>query len=53
MTYQEAIDTIEVAIAEVEWEYPMQYAEAFDMAIEALREQQATVERLARVLAAQ
>jgi len=36
MTNQEAIDTIKTAIAEVEWEYPMDYAAAFDMAIEAL-----------------
>lgn len=37
MTTEEAIETIETAIAEVEWEYPMQYAEAFEMAIKALK----------------
>lgn len=38
MTREEAIQTIEVAIAEVEWNYPMDYAVAFERAIEALRE---------------
>ena len=36
MTNQEAIETIKVARAEVEWEYPMEYAAAFDKAIETL-----------------
>lgn len=36
MTTKEAIDTIKIAIAEVEWEYPMSYAVAFEKAIEAL-----------------
>ena len=36
MTNQEAIDIIKTAIAEVEWDYPMDYAAAFDMAVEAL-----------------
>lgn len=36
MTYKEAIETIKIAIAEVEWNYPMDYAIAFDKAIEAL-----------------
>lgn len=39
MTNEEAIETIKTAIAEVEWEYPMNYAAAFDMAIEALKKQ--------------
>lgn len=33
---EEAIKTIRAAQAEVEWEYPMDYAVAFDMAIEAI-----------------
>ena len=37
MTNQEAIKIIEVARAEIEWEYPMEYATAFDKAIEALK----------------
>lgn len=37
MTNEEAIQIIETAIAEVEWEYPMNYAAAFDKAIEALK----------------
>ena len=37
MTIEEAIKTIELAIAEVEWVYPMDYAAAFDVAISALR----------------
>jgi hypothetical protein len=36
MTNKEAIDIIKNAIAEVEWEYPMDYAAAFEMAVEAL-----------------
>ena len=36
MTNQEAIDIIKTAIAQVEWDYPMDYAAAFDMAIKAL-----------------
>lgn len=36
MTDAEAIETIKMAIAEVEWEYPMEYATAFETAIEAL-----------------
>ena len=39
MTPQEAIETIKVAIAEVEWNYPMNYAVAFEKAIEALEKQ--------------
>jgi len=35
MTDKEAIEIIKVAKAEVEWEYPMDYAAAFDKAIEA------------------
>lgn len=38
MTYKEAIETIKVAKAEVEWEYPMDYYVAFDLAIEALED---------------
>jgi hypothetical protein len=40
MTRQEAIETIKTAIARVEWEYPLDYAVAFDMAIEALSQQE-------------
>ena len=36
MKPQEAIETIKIALAEVEWEYPMDYAAAFETAIEAL-----------------
>ena len=39
MTPEEAIKTIQVAIAEVEWNYPMDYAIAFETAIEALEKQ--------------
>ena len=41
MTAEEAIKTIRVAIAEVEWEYPLDYSVAFEMAIEALEKQSA------------
>lgn len=36
MTNQEAANLIRRAIAEIEWEQPMEYAAAFDKAIEAL-----------------
>ena len=36
MTPEEAIETIKIAITEVEWNYPMDYAVAFETAIEAL-----------------
>lgn len=39
MTNQEAIDIIKTAIAQVEWNYPMDYAAALEMAIEALEKQ--------------
>ena len=39
MTYEEAIETIKIAIAEVEWNYPMEYTVAFEIAIEALEKQ--------------
>ncbi len=34
--YKEAIDTLDVAIAEVEWNYPMGYAVAFETSKEAI-----------------
>lgn len=33
MNNQDAIKTIKMAIAQVEWDYPMDYAAAFDVAI--------------------
>lgn len=39
MTPKEAVETIKVAIAEVEWSYPMDYTIAFEKAIEALEKQ--------------
>lgn len=39
MTYEEAINTIKIAMAEVEWDYPMDYAVAFEAAISALEKQ--------------
>ena len=39
MTPEEAIKTIQVAIAEVEWEYPLDYSIVFETAIEALEKQ--------------
>ena len=39
MTPEEAIKTIQVAVAEVEWNYPMDYAIAFETAINALEKQ--------------
>ena len=40
MKPQEAIGIMKIAIAEVEWEYPMDYAAAFETAIEALTEEE-------------
>ena len=39
MKPQEAIRIMKIAISEVEWEYPMDYAAAFETAIEALEKQ--------------
>lgn len=39
MTPQEVIKTLEVAKAEVEWNYPMDYAVAIDEAIKAIDKQ--------------
>ena len=39
MTNEEAIEIIKIAIAEVEWNYPMDYAIAFDVAINALKKE--------------
>lgn len=40
MTNKEAIEIIKIAIAEVEWDYPMDYTVAFEKAIEALEKQE-------------
>lgn len=39
MKPQEAIGIMKIALAEVEWNYPMDYAVAFENAIEALEKQ--------------
>lgn len=39
MTPEEAISIMKCAIGEVEWNYPLDYAEAFEIAIEALEKQ--------------
>lgn len=39
MTHEKAIEIIKAAQAEVEWNYPMDYAAAFDVAIDALKKQ--------------
>lgn len=39
MTPQEAIDTLKIAITEVEWNYPLDYAVAMEMGIEALKKE--------------
>ena len=38
MKIKEAIDILEIVKAEVEWNYPIEYMEALDMAIIALKE---------------
>ena len=42
MKPEEAIETIKIALAEVEWNYPMDYAVAFETAIDALEKQMAS-----------
>lgn len=39
MTHEEAVKTIQIAISEVEWNYPMNYSKAFKTAMEALEKQ--------------
>ena len=39
MKPEEAIETIKVAIAEVEWNYPIDYAVAFEEAVNVLEKQ--------------
>ena len=39
MTNEDAIKTINIAAAEVEWDYPMDYTVAFEMAIDAIKKQ--------------
>ena len=46
MTNREAIEVIKLAQAQIEWEYPMDYAVAFDMAISALQEKDSLIARL-------
>ena len=41
MTNEEAIETINIAMAEVEWDYPMDYTVAFEAAIDALQKVEA------------
>jgi hypothetical protein len=37
MTTQEAIETLKLMQGQVEWDYPMEYAVAVDMAVDALK----------------
>lgn len=37
MTHERAIKTIKIAKADVEWNYPMEYQEAFDIAIDCIK----------------
>ena len=39
MTKEEAIETLKIMLGQVEWDYPMDYATAIDIAIEALAKQ--------------
>lgn len=48
MTPHEAIETIKIAIAEIEWEYPMDYTVAFNVAIRSLEAWQAVIAELER-----
>ena len=46
MKYAEAIETIKIAVAEVEWNYPLDYAIAFETAVNALEKQQKIISLL-------
>lgn len=39
MNYEESIETIKIAKAEVEWNYPLDYQIAFDVAIDCIEKQ--------------
>lgn len=39
MNYEEARETIKIAKAEVEWDYPLDYQIAFDVAIDCIEKQ--------------
>lgn len=39
MTAQEAIETLKLMQGQIEWDYPMEYAVAVDMAVDALQKQ--------------
>ena len=38
MTKEEAIETLKLMQGQIEWDYPMEYATAIDMAVDALAE---------------
>lgn len=46
MTYEEVIETIKIAKAEVEWNYPMDYQIALDCALVSIE----TIERLRKLI---
>lgn len=46
MTRKEVIDTLEIAKAEVEWNYPLDYAIAIDQAIEYIRAYESIIAKL-------
>lgn len=46
MDIEEVMNTIDIAIAEVEWNYPLDYAIAFSEAIKYLKELKALREKI-------
>lgn len=46
MTAKEALETIKAAKAEVEWNYPLDYAAAFEAVLELVERQQSEIEEL-------
>lgn len=46
MTRQEVIETLEIAKAEVEWNYPLDYAIAIDQAIKYIQAYQLIIDEL-------
>lgn len=49
MSNKELIKILKIAIAEVEWEYPISYAAAFDKAIDRLQRLDKAIERLEKM----
>lgn len=50
MKSEKIIETLEMAMAEVEWNYPMKYVVAFKAAIEAVKENKNIKEQISQMI---